>query len=108
MNKNDKNELSVLESDFHNKVSDLMLNSQQNYKMMSRVDGTTLAQTVKKELEIDMKALNISANEMIAENEEASDEEIAIKLLKEFSKDNTNRLLKKISTEMIKEEWWKK
>jgi ribosomal protein L18E len=103
-----KNELTTIENKFNNNLSNLALKSATENEIMIPEKKVLLTQLIHKDFQVDVNDLSKTTNDLIVKNEKMSDEEIAIQLLKKLASTNKSKFMKKIASEMIKEEWWKK
>lgn len=110
-NSNDKttnNELVVIESNFKSNITNFALESTKNNVSLTKEKLDLLTSQVHRDINVDVEKLSGATKELLALNDKISDDEIAIELLKNIASTNDSKFMRKLASEMIKEEWWKK
>lgn len=108
VNKSLNNELVVIENKFKNNITNLALESTKNDLSLTKENLDLVKKQVHKDFHVDVEELSRTTNELLNINNKMSDELIAIELLKKIASNNDSKFMKKLASEMIKEEWWKK
>lgn len=96
------------EEKFYEGMNGLIMKERFEIKAMPSFDSRLIQSSLKEQVNVDVNHLNEVAKQKIAENKEATDEEIAITLLKDMAETGKTRFIRKIAKEMLKESWWKK
>lgn len=107
MSDNQKNELQLIQKNFENQVSNEALQVAKTGAINSFYYAA-IQHEVNKKLQIDVFDLAHEVDKILDVNDKLSNEEIAIELLKKISLHSKSKFMRKLATEMLKEEWWKK
>lgn len=101
-------ELKKLEEDYNNKITDLAVVTTKSSELFLSKENDYLHTKIKRELQIDSEKLVRLASDLIEDNENLSNEEVAIELLKEVAKNGKSKTMRKLAAKIVKEKWWQK
>lgn len=108
MTNNLNNELKAIESDFNTNISNLALESVKNNETMKIENLDLFSKQIHKDIQVDVEVLSAKTSELLSKNDKISDDEIAIELLKKIVSTSDSKFMRKLASEMIREEWWNK
>lgn len=106
--KNQEHGMTSSEKKFYEDMNDLILKERFDSKAIPSFDSQLVQSSLREQVNVDVNHLSEVAKQKIAENEDATEEEIAITLLKDMAETGKTRFIRKIAKEMLKESWWKK
>jgi hypothetical protein len=103
-NLSDESTMLKLEKGFNDKISSLVVATPN----LSPDKMSTLQTKINNEIQVDSNELSQVASEVIDKDNNLSDTEVAIELLKYIANRNKSKSMRKIASKMLKERWWEK
>lgn len=100
-----KDSLKEAEQKFYQDIQQLRL---QENEELTAGEIAVFQDRMTEEIQVDVEQLSMLASTLIKEDPKQSDEEIAVKLLKNIAEHSKSKTLRKLATKMVREEWWKK
>lgn len=100
-------EVLKLEADFNNQIANLATADVKENNLLPE-NINSLQVEVRDNIQVDVSELSQISTNLIQNNDQISDEIIALELLKNIAKNNKSKFMRKLASKMIKEKWWEK